>query len=187
MRMLPKLTTAAVVAVLSVGLVACGDDDEDTAAAPATATEEAAAMPAESMASEQDIVALAQETPELSTLVEAVTAADLAETLQGEGPFTVFAPTNDAFAELGDTLDELLRPKNKEQLASVLTYHVVPSEAMAADLSDGQMLETVNGEMLEVSIEGDTVMVGDATVTQADVEASNGVVHVIDTVLQPEG
>jgi hypothetical protein len=130
------------------------------------------------------MVALAQATSDLSTLVDAVTAADLAQTLQGEGPFTVFAPTNEAFSALGDTL---LLAENQEQLASVLSYHVVPSRALAADLTDGQTLETVNGETLEVQVEGDTVTVGGATVTEADIEASNGVAHVIDTVLQRQG
>jgi uncharacterized surface protein with fasciclin (FAS1) repeats len=189
-RFRSQFSIAATVALLATtGLVACGDEEEDTAgAAQETTTEQTQPMEEsmdEGMAGDQDIVALAQDTPDLSTLVEAVTAADLAETLQGDGPFTVFAPTNDAFDALGGTLDELLQPENQEQLQSVLTYHVVPTEAMAADLEDGQMLETVNGEMLEVSIDGDTVMVGDATVVMPDVDASNGVVHVIDTVLVP--
>ena len=185
--MVRKLATFGVAAALGLGVMACGDDEEDTAsggtAAAATATPEPEATEAAGM----DIVALAQETPELSTLVEAVTAADLVETLQGEGPFTVFAPTNEAFEGLGDTLTTLLEPANKADLASVLTYHVVPGELMAADLEDGQELETVNGETLTVSIDGDTVKVGEATVTMPDVDASNGVVHVIDTVLQPAG
>jgi uncharacterized surface protein with fasciclin (FAS1) repeats len=131
-------------------------------------------------------VALASATPELSTLVSAVQAAELAETLQGEGPFTVFAPTNDAFTAVGqDTLDGLLAPEGKDQLTDILTYHVVPGALTAADLEDGQELETVQGGKLTVSVEGDTVRVGDATVTTPDVQASNGVVHVIDSVLMP--
>ncbi len=134
------------------------------------------------------IVETAQGSDDFSTLVSAVESAGLAETLSGEGPFTVFAPTNEAFEALPEgALDDLMMEENSEQLTSVLTYHVVPSAAMAADLSDGQELETVNGEMLEVSIDGDTVMIGDATVTQADIEASNGVIHAIDTVLMPSG
>jgi uncharacterized surface protein with fasciclin (FAS1) repeats len=186
-QMRSKALVGVVAAAMSVGLVACGDDEE-TAATPAATTEQPAeTTEGSSTEATQDIVALAQATPDLSTLVDAVTAADLVETLQGEGPFTVFAPTNEAFSALGDTLDTLLLPENREQLASVLTYHVVPSRALAADLSDGQTLETVSGETLEVQVEGDTVTVGGATVTQADIEASNGVVHVIDTVLQPQG
>ncbi len=134
------------------------------------------------------IVETAQGAEDFSTLVSAVEAAGLAETLSGEGPYTVFAPTNEAFEALPEgALDDLLMEENSDQLESVLTYHVVPSAAMAADLSDGQELETVNGEMLTVSIDGDTVMIGDATVVQPDVEASNGVIHGIDTVLMPSG
>ncbi len=134
------------------------------------------------------IVETAQGAEDFSTLVSAVESAGLVETLSGEGPFTVFAPTNAAFDALPEgTLDELTMEENSEQLTSILTYHVVPSAAMAADLSDGQELETVNGETLTVSIDGDTVMIGDATVTQADIEASNGVIHAIDTVLMPSG
>ena len=132
-----------------------------------------------------NIVETAQGNEDLSTLVTAVTEADLVETLSGDGPFTVFAPTNEAFDALpAGALDELLA--NTDELTNVLTYHVVPSAAMAGDLSDGQELETVNGEMLTVSIDGDTVMINDATVTQADVEASNGVIHIIDGVLMPD-
>jgi uncharacterized surface protein with fasciclin (FAS1) repeats len=173
-------------AALALGFAACGDDDEESASASSgggATTEQT--QPAEPTGG-QDIVALAQGNADLSTLVEAVTAADLAETLQAEGPYTVFAPSNAAFEEVGqDQLNELLEPANKDQLTDVLTYHVVEGEVMAADLKDGQMIETLQGGELEVSIEGDTVRVGDATVIQADVDAENGVVHVIDTVLMP--
>ena len=122
----------------------------------------------------------------LTTLVAAVQAADLVETLSGPGPFTVFAPTDAAFGKLPDgTVATLTQPENKGQLTSILTYHVVPGRLTASDLRDGQMLTTVNGAQLEVSIDGGTVMVGGATVTQANVFASNGVAHVIDTVLMP--
>ena len=170
------LALAGIVAV--VGLAACGDDDDAQPAGTGTMQE---------MTTGQDVVALAQGNRDLSTLVDAVTAADLATTLQGEGPFTVFAPTNQAFAAVGqDTLQSLLRPANKDQLTSVLTYHVVEGELKAADLRDGQTLETVQGQRLRVRVDGDTVRVGDARVVQADVDASNGVVHVIDEVLQPQ-
>lgn len=134
------------------------------------------------------IVETAQGSEDFSTLVTAIESAGLGETLSGDGPFTVFAPTNDAFEALPEgTMDELTMEENSEQLSSILTYHVVPSAAMAGDLSDGQELETVNGETLTVSIDGDTVMIGDATVTEADIEASNGVIHAIDTVMMPSG
>ena len=110
----------------------------------------------------------------------------LAETLSGPGPFTVFAPPNSAFDALPTgTVASLLEPANKAKLTSVLTYHVVPGRLMAADLRDGQVLTTVNGETLTVHKSGNTVMIGDATITQADVAASNGVAHVINKVLMP--
>ncbi|WP_412068227.1 fasciclin domain-containing protein [Rubrivirga sp. IMCC43871] len=122
----------------------------------------------------------------LTTLVSAVQAADLVETLAGPGPFTVFAPTNSAFAAVpAATLNSLLEPANKAQLQAVLTYHVVAGRLSAADLRDGQMLTTVNGAQLRVTKRDGMVMVGGATVTQANVYASNGVAHVIDTVLVP--
>jgi uncharacterized surface protein with fasciclin (FAS1) repeats len=177
-----KQTLAAVLCVAALGLVVagCGDDNDDE---PAAATTTEMTTPA---AASEDIVATAQATPDLSTLVAAVTAADLGSTLQGEGPYTVFAPTNDAFAEIQDTVDTLLKPENKDDLANVLKYHVVEGAVKAADLSDGQEITTVQGDKLPVSIDGDTVKVGEATVTQPDVMASNGVVHVIDKVLVPQ-
>ena len=173
-RLMFLILCLSAVALVAAG---CGDDEKDTTTAATTTTQAAAA--------EQDIVATAQATPDLSTLVAAVTAADLVETLQGEGPFTVFAPTNEAFADIQSTVDTLLEPENKDDLTNVLTYHVVPGTYAAADLKDGQELTTVQGEKLTVSVDGDTVKVGDATVTQADVTTSNGVVHVIDKVLVP--
>lgn len=138
---------------------------------------------------EQNIVELAQSQENLSTLVTAVTEAGLVETLSDpDANFTVFAPTNDAFSALEEgTLDALLKEENSDDLTSVLTYHVVDSEAFAADLSDGQTLTTVNGQELTVRIDGDNVFINDAQVVTADVDASNGVVHVIDAVLLPDG
>ena len=181
--MLKRLPILLAAAALTLSAAACGDDEESAAmAAPSMA--ETTPEPA---TASQDIVALAQGNEQLSTLVKAVTAADLAPTLQGEGPFTVFAPTNDAFEALPQgTLDDLLAPAGKEQLTEILTFHVVEGEVMASDLSDGQIIKTVQGDELEVSIDGEEVKIGDATVVQADVDASNGVVHVIDTVLQPK-
>lgn len=131
----------------------------------------------------KDIVGIASESAK--TLAAAVTAAGLVETLQGSGPFTVFAPTDGAFAAIQKDVDELLKPENKKKLTDILTFHVVSGNAMAADLKDGQELTTVQGGKLKVSIKGDKVMINDANVTMADVAASNGVVHVIDKVLMP--
>jgi uncharacterized surface protein with fasciclin (FAS1) repeats len=175
-RLMFLILCLSAVALVAAG---CGDDDDGgttSDAATTTATQPAAAG---------DIVATAQGSEDLSTLVAAVTAGDLVETLQGEGPYTVFAPTNQAFSDIQSTVDTLLKPENKDDLKNVLTYHVVPGTYTAADLTDGQELTTVQGEKLTVSIDGDTVKVGDATVEQADVNADNGVVHVIDTVLVP--
>ena len=134
----------------------------------------------------QNLVQNASGASNLTTLVAAVTAADLGATLSGPGPFTVFAPPNSAFDALpAGTVDNLLKPENKGQLTSVLTYHVVPGRLSAADLRDGQMLTTVNGAQLQVRKMNGKVMVGGATVTQANVYASNGVAHVIDKVLLP--
>lgn len=141
--------------------------------------------PADAPADEKNIVELAQDTEALSTLVAAVVAGDLVETLSSPGPFTVFAPTNDAFAALPDgTLDTLLKPENKNTLVDILTYHVVGAKALSTDLSDGQEIETVEGKIVTVSI-GDDVKINDAKVVIPDVMASNGVVHVIDAVLIP--
>ncbi len=134
----------------------------------------------------QNLVENAVLASNLTTLVAAVQAADLAGTLSGPGPFTVFAPPNSAFDALPEgTVATLVLPENKEQLTSILTYHVVPGTFMASDLRDGQTLTTVNGETLMVRVNGSAVMVGGATVTQANVRASNGVAHMIDRVLMP--
>lgn len=145
-----------------------------------------AAGNARAQTTEKTIVTLAAETPSLSTLVKAVKAADLVETLNSEGPFTVFAPTNDAFAALPEgTLASLLEEDNKEKLKKILTYHVVPGKIMASDLKDGQWVETVQGTKLKISLSEEGAMVNNASVIKADIEASNGVVHVIDAVLMP--
>ncbi|MEO1437525.1 MAG: fasciclin domain-containing protein [Bacteroidota bacterium] len=133
-----------------------------------------------------DIVGLAAGTEDLSTLVAAVKAAGLVDVLQGEGPFTVFAPSNKAFEALpAGTVETLLKPENKEQLVQVLTYHVVAGKVMSTDLSNGLKAKTVQGETITVGINGKTVSINDATVTAADVKASNGVVHIIDRVILP--
>jgi uncharacterized surface protein with fasciclin (FAS1) repeats len=134
-----------------------------------------------------DVVDVAISSPDHTTLVAAVTAAELVETLKGEGPFTVFAPTNAAFDALpAGTVESLLTPEKKADLTSILTYHVVPGSVMAADLTDGQKVTTVQGQELTVTIKDGKVMINGATVTTADLAGSNGVVHVIDAVLMPE-
>lgn len=136
-------------------------------------------------AQDKNIVELAVGTESLSTLVTAVKAAGLVETLSGEGPFTVFAPTNEAFAALpAGTLETLLKPENKQMLIDVLTYHVVGAQVMSTDLSNGQKAATVQGEEIVVDL-SDGVMISGAKVAAADVKASNGVVHVIDKVILP--
>ncbi len=133
------------------------------------------------------VVDIAAGSPDHSTLVAAVSAAGLAETLSGDGPFTVFAPTNAAFEALpAGTVDNLLQPENKDQLTGILTYHVVSGNVMAADLTDGQKVTTLNGQELTVSIQDGKVMINGANVTAADLDGSNGVVHVIDSVLMPK-
>lgn len=175
------------VPVLAFGIGACGSDDDESGSTADSTAVEASTGATDTADQGMNIVETAQATSDLSTLVDAVVAADLVTTLEGEGPFTVFAPTNDAFAALPPAeLKRLLKPANQEELASILTYHVAAGDVKAADLSDGQMIETVNGDTLEVKIDGDKVMVGDATVAQADIETSNGTVHVIDSVLLPQ-
>lgn len=146
-------------------------------------------LAAPQMASSQSgdtIVDVASGNENLSTLVEAVQAAELAETLSGEGPFTVFAPTNEAFEALPDgVLDALLMEENKETLTEILQHHVIEGAVMSSDLENDMEAETMNGSVTIMTEDG--VQVGDASVTEADVEASNGVVHVIDAVLIPEG
>ena len=136
---------------------------------------------------EMNIVETATEAGDFGTLLAAAEAAGLVETLTGEGPFTVFAPTDEAFDALPEgTVDTLLMEENKDQLTSILTYHVVPGKVMSTDLSDGMEAETVEGSTVTITT-SDGVKVNDATVTTPDIEASNGVIHVIDAVLMPEG
>lgn len=135
---------------------------------------------------EKDIVAVASADPQFSTLVTAVKAAGLVETLQGKGPFTVFAPTNDAFAKLpAGTVENLLKPENKDQLVAVLTYHVLPQNVPSSAIKGKNLdVETVQGATLAVDATNG-VKINNATVVAADVKATNGVIHVIDTVLLP--
>jgi uncharacterized surface protein with fasciclin (FAS1) repeats len=140
----------------------------------------------------KNIVENAVNSKDHTTLVAAVKAAGLVDTLASKGPFTVFAPTNAAFGKLpAGTVDTLVKPENKATLTKILTYHVVPGKLEAADLTDGKKLKTVEGEELTVKASGGKVMIVDAkggssTVTIADVNQSNGVIHVVDTVLMPK-
>ena len=131
----------------------------------------------------KDIVTIASTSAK--TLAAAVTAAGLIPTLQGAGPFTVFAPTDAAFAAIQSDVDKLLKPESKDKLVKILTYHVVSGKTMSTDLKDGQEITTVEGGKLKVMIKDGKVMIGNAHVTSADIEASNGVIHVIDKVLMP--
>ncbi|WP_371744854.1 fasciclin domain-containing protein [Nordella sp. HKS 07] len=137
-------------------------------------------------AAEKDIVDTAVSAGEFKTLAAALGTAGLVDTLKGAGPFTVFAPTDAAFAKLpAGTVENLLKPENKDQLTAILTYHVVAGKVMAADVVKLSEAKTVNGAPVKIAVNGDKVMVNDATVSAADVAASNGVIHVIDTVLLP--
>jgi uncharacterized surface protein with fasciclin (FAS1) repeats len=170
-----KKRIAAVAAASMLVLAACGSDDStsDTTAAPSTTVAEAGT-----------IVEVASANDDFSTLVQAVTAADLATTLSGDGPFTVFAPTNAAFAALpAGLLEKLLLPENKDVLVAILTYHVVAGEVMAADVTAGDVA-SVQGENITVTTDGG-VKVNTANVVTTNVDASNGVIHVIDAVIVP--
>ena len=144
-----------------------------------------AAMPA--LAQDADIVDTAVEAGTFTTLVAAVGAAGLVDVLKGDGPFTVFAPTDDAFAALpAGTVEDLLKPENKDQLIAILTYHVVPGKVMSTDLVDDMMAATVQGSSVTIDLDNG-VMVDGANVVAADIAATNGVIHVIDAVILPQG
>src|SRR5215204_6500875 len=131
-------------------------------------------------AADKDIVDTAISAGQFKTLAAALGAADLVSTLKGAGPFTVFAPTDAAFAKLpAGTVENLLKPENKDKLTAILTYHVVPGRVMAADVAKLQTAKTVNGKMLNVTTKGSGVTVNDANVTRTDIAASNGVIHVV--------
>eukprot|EP00542_Grammatophora_oceanica_P004173 CAMPEP_0194066790 /NCGR_PEP_ID=MMETSP0009_2-20130614/86216_1 /TAXON_ID=210454 /ORGANISM="Grammatophora oceanica, Strain CCMP 410" /LENGTH=263 /DNA_ID=CAMNT_0038719775 /DNA_START=108 /DNA_END=895 /DNA_ORIENTATION=- len=136
-----------------------------------------------SLQANQSIVEIAVADPTFSTLVDLLTDASLVETLSGDGPFTVFAPTNDAFDAISEALETVAA--DTEALTNVLLYHVLSGEVLSTDLMDGMMAETVEGSNVTISIDGDVVKINDATVIMADVMATNGVIHVIDAVLLP--
>ena len=133
-----------------------------------------------------DIVDTAIKAGSFNTLVAAVQAAELVETLKSKGPFTVFAPTDEAFSKLDKTtLESLLKPENKDQLVAILTYHVVAGKVMSTDITDNMQPSTVNGSTINIKLSNGKVMINDATVITADVDTDNGVIHVIDKVLIP--
>jgi len=167
--MIKALCVCLISTMLLVGIVLAGSGTMDTL---------------ETDASQKDIVDTAVAAGGFETLVSAVQAAGLVDTLKGEGPFTVFAPTDEAFAKIPeDQLSALLA--NETQLTAVLTYHVVAGKVMSTDLSDNMMVETVQGSNLTISLVNASVMVNDANVVQANIECTNGVIHAIDTVLLP--
>ena len=198
-----KLKRTWAVGLSALALSACSGSEK--APAPTTDTEvvqddatAADTMVATEATGDKTIVALAQTNPEASTLVAAITAAGLGETLSGAGPFTVFAPSNAAFAKVDKaTLDGLMKPENKEKLASLLKYHVVAGNVKSGDLAkliaDGKgtaTVKTLNGGSLKAMMDGDKIVLTDAkggksTVTAPDMVASNGTVHVVDTVVMP--
>lgn len=146
-----------------------------------------ASTPALAGGMNKDIVDIAAGNDQFETLVAAVQAADLVDTLKGDGPFTVFAPTDDAFAALPDgTLDVLLKPENKATLTAILTYHVVAGKVMSADLQDDTTAPTVQGDTVAIDLDNGP-MIDNANVVTADIEATNGVIHAIDAVILPDG
>lgn len=169
------LTAAALTALMSLSSSLYAGHHGDAKHASSAASE-----------STQDIVALASGADDFKTLVAAVKAAGLVETLQSEGPFTVFAPTDEAFAKLPDgTLEDLLKPENREQLVAILKYHVVPGKVMAADVKTMEA-QTALGQKVQLKVTDNGVMVDNAKVVKTDLLAQNGVIHVIDTVILPQ-
>jgi uncharacterized surface protein with fasciclin (FAS1) repeats len=162
-----------------------------TVAAPVSAQEKTVMVGGAAMFPSKNIIQNAVNSKDHTTLVAAVKAAGLVETLEGKGPFTVFAPTNAAFGKLpAGTVDTLVKPENKGTLTKILTYHVVPGKLAASDLKDGMKLKTAEGEELSVKHQGDKVWIidakgGQSMVTISNVNQSNGVIHVVDTVLMP--
>ncbi|USH03594.1 fasciclin domain-containing protein [Grimontia kaedaensis] len=166
-KVLSSLKSMLVTSVLVLFLAACGAQ-------------------AHNHGGKQNIVEIAAGNPDFSTLVAAVKAAGLVETLQGPGPFTVFAPTNEAFAKLpAGTVESLLKPENKNQLVAILTYHVVPGKVMASDVVGLSEAKTVQGSKVKID-SSNGVKVDNANVVATDIEASNGVIHVIDSVIIPQ-
>ncbi len=185
--------------IAMIAFTSCKNNEEKEKEVETEETMEAETSAEEEMSEQPNIVEIASGNDNFSTLVTAVKAAGLVETLSGEGPFTVFAPTNDAFAKLPEgTVPTLVKPENKEKLTGILTYHVVSGEFMAEDVvnaikeNDGSFtIPTVQGGELTASLDGENVILTDAngntsTIVMTDVDASNGVIHAIDTVVMPK-
>ena len=186
-----RLAFRSLVVAASLSLVACGGEAGAPAQDPTTAGKMAPADPgapgAVSSMSKSDIVDTANAAGSFKTLIAAIKAADLESTLRGPGPFTVFAPTDEAFAKLpAGTVESLIKPENKDKLKAILTYHVVSGNVGSAAAMKLSSAKTVNGKELKLDASSGSLHVGKATVTKADIQASNGVIHVIDTVLLPE-
>lgn len=172
------LTTAFALAIVSLPQLASAGDCPYA---------KKSTCPAKEAESPKDIVDTAVAAGSFKTLAAALGAADLVSTLKGEGPFTVFAPTDDAFAKLPKgTVETLLKPENKAKLSSILTYHVVSGKVMAADVVKLKRAKTVQGSKVKIRVEDGKVYINDAQVTTTDIEASNGVIHVIDSVILPK-
>ena len=165
-KMLTATAAAALFAISTLAMAYGGSADKDKMA--------------------KDIVGTAAANQDFSTLVAAVKAAGLVETLQGDGPFTVFAPTNEAFSKMPEgTVENLLKPENRDQLVSILKYHVVPGKVMASDVVNLSTATTAEGDSINIQVDSGRVMIDNAEVITTDIEASNGVIHVIDTVILP--
>ena len=184
-----RLTLCSVIVASTLSLVACGGEAAPPAQDPTTAGKMSTPAPAAGATStaKSDIVDTANAAGSFKTLLAAVKAADLESTLRGSGPFTVFAPTDEAFAKLpAGTVESLIKPENKEKLKAILTYHVVSGNVGSAAAMKLPSAKTVNGKELKLDASSGSLHVGKGTVTKADIQASNGVIHVVDTVLLPE-
>ena len=179
MRNSLKITAAAL--LVSLTLAACGSSSDDSSSSSDTKAKPSSTTMA---AASETIVDIASANPDFSTLVSAVTEAGLVETLSGDGPFTVFAPTNEAFAKIPqDQLDAILADQAK--LKSILTYHVIAGKVLSTDLKPEQSVATVEGQNVDIKVADGTATINGCNIVKTDIEASNGVIHVIDCVLVP--
>ncbi len=197
MKTQKSLLVVGLFALFTLAITSCGDGGKaarEKAKMDSTRVADSVAMVEKKMAEEKaaldampkSIAETAVNTPNLSTLVAALSAGELVDVFKGTDAYTVFAPTNDAFAAIQSTVDMLLKPENKSKLQNVLKYHVVAGKVMAADLKDGQELTTLQGEKIKVAIKSGKVFVGGAEVTNPDVAVNNGVVHMTNKVLVPK-